>query len=348
MGRADPKKQHWVSPAPINTYSDPTMQTTTETKNFNAVRLFAIDAGNRNIKWVDTRGSCHILPSYSLKLENWQDTPTPDSKSVVLEIDSDRYVVGQIAKELGGVPTYLQDKTALAHLLILAAIAPVEGSDLPIAIDRLRLALPNSNHQPHLDNLKRLEGVRTVKRNGQHLTYSIRNVEAIDECVGAYRYAKKAELFKYSNRPNGILDIGGGTALARSFAPSGNLIREADLQLPGTKKLARLISTALTPRIGYTPDLGMIMDGIADGSFLYGTTGVSFQKEFTQSHDRWLGEIRNQLNDRWEELLRQMGEVLIVGGSAPLLKSIEIKTSGRFKIAPNSQFIGVKGMLIEG
>lgn len=319
----------------------------TETKNFSAVRLFAIDAGNRNIKWIDANGTCHILPSYSLKLENWQDTPNPDGRSVVLEMDGDRYVVGQIAKELGGVPTYLEDKTALAHLLILAAISPAPNSDVPIAIDRLRLALPNSNHQPHLDNLKKLEGVRTVKRNGQHLTYSIRNVQAIDECVGPYRYAKKADLFKYPNRPNGILDIGGGTALARAFAPSGNLMREADLQLPGTKKLARLISTALTPRLGYTPDLGMIMDGIADGTFSYGTTGVSFQGEFVQSHERWLGEIRSQLSDRWEELLRQIGEVLIVGGSAPLLKSIETKTSGRFKIAPNSQFIGVRGMLIE-
>ena len=323
------------------------MQTPTETKNFNAVRLFAIDAGNRNIKWIDTKGNPHILPSYSLKLEDWQDTPKYNDKSVIIEIDGDRYAIGQIAKELGGIPTYQQDKTALAHLLILAAIAPVQGSELPIAIDRLRLALPDSRNHAHRENLKQLEGVRTVTRNGVHLTYSIRNVEAIDECIGAFRYAKRAELFKYPSRPNGILDCGGGTTLAKVFSPAGDLMREADLVLPGTRNLARLISVALTPKLGYTPDLGMIMDGIGDGTLVYGSTEISFRKEFLQSQEKWVGEIRSEISDRWESLLRQLGEVLIVGGSAPLLKAIEAKTQGRFKIAPNSQFIGVKGMLIE-
>ncbi len=322
------------------------MQTTTQApKTQNIIKTFAIDAGNRFIKWIDRNGNPNSLPSYSLQLEDWMDTPRPTKRSVTLEIDGDRYVVGQLAKELGGEPTFQGDKSALSKLLVLSAITPIGDSTLPLMIENLRIALPDSRYKKDLENLRKLEQVRTVVRNGVNFTYGIRKIEAIDEGIGAYRFARQAKLFQYVNRPNAILDIGGGTSLAKVFSPGGVLMRASDLILPGTFDLAKQVATALLPKINYSPDLGMIMDGIAEGNYLLGTTGISFATEFEKARQKWVEGLKSQLRTHWKQEFQTIGEVLIVGGSAPLLK--EFTENPRFKIAPNHAFISVKGMLLD-
>lgn len=326
------------------------MQTTTiptRPQSLDNVKTLAIDAGNRFIKWVDRKGIIQSLPSYSIQLEDWQDTPKPSRNSVVLEFEDERWVIGQLAKELGGQPTFEGNKSALAKLLVLSAIAPIGDSTLPLFIEQLRIALPDSRYKADLENLKELESVRTVTRNGVNFTYSIRKVEAIDEGIGAYRYAVANDLYRFKSKPNGILDVGGGTTLVKLFSPSGTLMRKSDLSLPGTWALANDIAVALLPRIGYSPDLGLIMDGIADSHYLLGTTGINFGKEFETARTKWVAGLRNQINTRWRTELSTFGEVLIVGGSAPLLNEVEKKTGGRFKIAPDHKFISVKGMLLD-
>ena len=330
------------------------MQTTTQIlreQNLNILKLVVIDAGNRGVKTISPQGTISLMPSYSIKLDDWQDTPKPCKKSVVLEFEengtTERYVIGQLAKEFGGQPTFEGDKSALARLMIMSAIAPIGDSRLPLVVEELRIALPDSRYKSDLANLKELESVRTVTRNGVNFTYTIRKVVPIDECVGAYRYAVANDLYRFKSRPNGILDVGGGTTLLKLFSSSGNLLREYDLSLPGTRELANNIAVALLPKIGKSPDLGLIMDGIADNHFLLGTTGINFAKEFESARAKWVAGLRAQINTRWAKGLSTFGEVLIVGGSAPLLKEVEKSTEGRFKIAPNHAFISVKGMALD-
>jgi hypothetical protein len=67
---------------------------------------------------------------------------------------------------------------------------------------------------------------------------------------------------------------------------------------------------------------------------------------FPKCRDAWLEEIRATLRTAWSQYFNEVGEVLIIGGSAPLAKPIEESTKGRFKVAPNPQTISLLGMVM--
>ena len=100
------------------------------------------------------------------------------------------------------------------------------------------------------------------------------------------------------------------------------------------------------PTTGQTQDLSLIMDAIANGSFLIGTSGISFAHLFEKCRGEWIEEIRAKLRVTWGFKFAEIGEVLIIGGSAPLAAPIEESTKGRFRVAPNSQEISIRGMLL--
>jgi hypothetical protein len=50
------------------------------------------------------------------------------------------------------------------------------------------------------------------------------------------------------------------------------------------------------------------MDGIADGSYKYGQTGIYFGDRFPQYLDEWINGIRNQLNTKWEKYRAMLGK----------------------------------------
>ncbi len=68
-----------------------------------------LDGGNRFIKYFDALNRVRILPSVVKELEDWEDAE-PDEKSVVIAVDGQRYVIGQLAAELGGKPVFESDK----------------------------------------------------------------------------------------------------------------------------------------------------------------------------------------------------------------------------------------------
>lgn len=322
-----------------------------EVRNVNAIDLLCFDVGNRFTKWV-VRDNSYKIPSYVHELEDYQDQLVVDKSSAIIENQEGRFAIGNLAKELGGKPAFQGNKAEFAKLLILAGIAPVNGNSYPVAINTLRLALPDSRSEENRNILNSLVGSHAVVRNGVHLTYEIGKVEIIDECVGAYRYCKhhkSTELLQYidSGIPNAIIDCGGGTVLGRVFTPTGNLLREIDFKIPGTFALAGTVAAALAPRFNYTPPLDQIMDAIANNSFKLGSPGVDFSKEYQRSHQRWFEQIRATARTSWKGKFEELGEVLVIGGSAPLLNCWQVLTKGRVKIAKNHQFIGVKGMNLE-
>jgi hypothetical protein len=121
-------------------------------------------------------------------------------------------------------------------------------------------------------------------------------------------------------------------------------MREADVILPGTFDLARKIATRIQRDFPTTPGLSLIMDGIETNDYQLGTTGYSFAAAFESARDEWLADIRGQIKTRWGQWLPNLGEVLMIGGSAPLAYPLQEATKGRFKIAPNPQTISIVGM----
>jgi hypothetical protein len=283
-------------------------------------------------------------------LETWEDAE-PCENSVLVELfdkhghSETRFIVGAEAQALGGKPAFEFDKTDLAKYLMFAALEPNIGQNTLI-IESLRVALPDSRHKENVKQLGELANTFEFTRNGERVYATVRNVQPMDECKPAYRYARANGLFKSLKSINGVLDLGGGTALAKLFSPSGSVMRELDLNVPGTYDLARRINAALLPTTGQTQDLSLIMDGIKDNSFVIGTSGISFAHLFEKCRDAWLEEIRAKLRVTWGNKFAEIGEVLIVGGSAGLAKPIEEATRGRFRVAPNSQEISIRGMVL--
>jgi hypothetical protein len=151
-------------------------------------------------------------------------------------------------------------------------------------------------------------------------------------------------MWRYPNRNNGIIDIGGGTAIARLFAPGGALLRDADIVLPGTSHLAQRLAAAILPKVGSTADAGMLMDSIASNNYIYGTTEIDFSREFVAVRDAWVNDIRQKLNANWMKHLSGLGELIIIGGSASLLQPMCEASKGRFKVAPRPQFFNLYGL----
>jgi len=325
------------------------MQTLDRPTNVNLIKVVSADLGNRYLKFLGKNGTACRIPSYIYYLQDFQDSPeTLDDQSVFLQVGESRILVGKLAAELGGRPTYQLDKSEVANLLLMAAIAPTPGSNLPLHIDQLRVCLPDSRDAQSVENLKSLQTTRTLIRNGQEFTYSIGEVKIFNECAAAFRYAKKHGLFAHPGKLNGVLDFGGGTLLVKLFTPSGMVIREADITVNGTFDLARSIAARLLPKLGKSPDLSLIMNGIADSSYLYGATNLSFRAQFLESHSEFLDTVKILINQQWgEKYFPELGEVLLTGGSAPLLTALASKPTSRFKLVPNHQYINVLGMDLE-
>ena len=312
----------------------------------------AFDGGNRFIKWLDRDGSPRKIPSYIYEIPDWRPAPTNiDPDSVLIECESRRFIVGQEAKNQGGVPTFERDKNALARDLVLVALEPEDGRE-QLLVETLAIATPNTNNQAAMRQLQKLQCTRTFKRNGTTVTAMVRQVEPIDECLTAWRFAYNKGVFEYAQN-NAVLDLGGGTGIARIISPVGNVIDSATVIVPGTANLAFSIATALQSRESFTPNTGLIMDAIEDGSFVYHGEGSKhpFEAIFLHCRQEWLSDIRSKLKQAWATHLSQIGEILIIGGSARLASELDGK--GRYKIATYGnvqdfhQFVSLYGLAEE-
>ncbi|NET09097.1 MAG: hypothetical protein F6K16_31215 [Symploca sp. SIO2B6] len=312
--------------------------------------IAALDAGNRTTQWIDPNGEVKTIPSFVKILEAWEEAK-PDEHSVLVETFdkkgqfSTRLILGAEAQILKGKPAFEFDKLELAKYLMFAALEP-NPSQNTLIVECLRVALPDSRHRESVKRLGELANTYEFTRNGQRVYATVRNVQPIDETKSAYRFARTHGLFKSPKVINGILDLGGGTAIARLYSPSGSLLRELDLNIPGTYDLARRINAALMPSTGQSTELSLIMDAITNQSFIIGTTDISFSSLFDKCRDAWLEEIRAKLRITWGSKFAEIGEVLIIGGSAPLAAPIEKATNGRFRIAPEPQLLSIKGMML--
>lgn len=310
----------------------------------------ALDAGNRTTQWIDPKNIVRSIPSCIKMLEDWEEAE-PDSRSILIEVlrndgsITERFIIGAEAQRQKGECAFSYDKIQMAQRLVYAALEPHAGTNTLIC-DRLRIALPDARNTENTALLKGLAQTYYFRRNGETIHASIREVECVDETRSAYRYAISNKLFKSVRQTNGVLDLGGGTGIGRLYSPSGSLMRQADVIVAGTYDLAKRIDSALMPVTGQSQELSLIMDAIADGSYKVGVSGPDFRHLFEKCRDAWLEGIRARVRLAWSRYFPEVGEVLIIGGSAPLAQPIEESTKGRFKVASDAQNISIKGMVL--
>lgn len=312
--------------------------------------IAAGDFGNRTTQWINPQNIVMTVPSCVKLLEDWEEAE-PDNHSILIEVlandgsITERFIIGAEAQRQKGVSAFTGNKCQMAQRLVYAALEPLPGTNTVI-FDRLRASLPDARNTENVELLKGLAQTYYFRRNGETVHASVREVEPVDETRSAYRFAVTNSLFKSLKQINGVLDLGGGTGIGRLYSPSGSLMRGADVITPGTFALAKKIDAALMPTTNQSQPLELIMDAIADGSYQIGVSGANFAHLFQKCRDAWLEEIRATIRTAWSQHFNEVGQVLIVGGSAPLAKPIEDSTKGRFFVAPNPQQISIKGMVL--
>jgi len=315
--------------------------------NTNYLKTFALDGGNgwvKSLKGTQTRK----LRSVILELPSYQDAPEDlKADSVYLEYGDRRIIIGELALTMGGVPTYQIQKSEVTELLLMASIAPIQGSPLPIEINNLKLCLPDKREAKNVENLKALVGARNYTRNGEAVTLIVNSVTLIEEGLAAFNYAKSQNLFQWQDKLNAIADFGAGDTSLKLFSPSGDNLRNAQIRSEGLYGLAKSVGSYLLPKLGKSPDLILIMDGISNGTFRYGATDFTFKSEFDICHRAWLENIKSKIKENWGQYYSQLGEILLIGGAATLATPLASTPNSRCKLARGHQFINAYGMTLE-
>ena len=308
----------------------------------------ALDGGNRTIKFIGNDGNPRALKSCIAELSDWEDAKYGED-TVLIEYGTKRYLVGQGAKDSGGLETFTatETKAERTEIMLFASVEP-EGDNCDILIDTLALALPDRRRQEDVRKLEKIASGTTKHyvRNGQPVNLKVNKLDPVDEALAAWRHLWNKGGFKYKCN-NAVLDLGGGTALGRIITPKGQILRKLDIQLQGTKDLALRIAAALQKDSRVQPDLGLIMDAIADKSFKYGVHGVGFEGVFQNAKNAWVEDISARLRSQWQDQLDTLGEIFIVGGSAPLAQALVDRSKGRINIASNRdpQFMNLYGLM---
>jgi hypothetical protein len=309
----------------------------------------AFDGGNRFIKWVDPANQVRIIPSCIKEVTEYQwKRLRPDDSTVLIEVDGKRYVIGKLAQDLGGEPTFQKNKCELAEILALVAIEPNPGDNF-VHISKFAIALPDSFKEADVEAVKRLQNyplTKEFKRNGKEILYTVYEVEPLDETLPAFFYAQSQGFFSFPEHKNAVWDIGGGTSIARIYLPNGTLVQDGEIILPGTKLLAQQVAVEMKEAFGldYSPALPDIMDAIASCDCIYGTDRLDFSEIYQRVCANWVESARAEIRSKWVQHLPQLGEVLVVGGSADLAAPICEASGDRFKIAPKPQFFNIVAM----
>ncbi|NJK28180.1 MAG: hypothetical protein HC925_06345 [Coleofasciculaceae cyanobacterium SM2_3_26] len=251
----------------------------------------AVDVGNRSLKYCTSGGSVKYLSSWHKDLEEW-DEPIPDKQSVVMRyIDGDNedligsaWAVGLVAQDLGAAPPLNRKsisctQVGACHSRTLAWCPQYAGESFGVLP-------PNDLQADKVDAIiDGLMGTHKLERNGEPMTLEIQDVEVQPETLGAFKWARVQKVFQYPDSYiNGILDLGGKTGIGQLYTKNGTLIRESRVIVEGTYQLAQMV--ARHPQLireDISASLSLIMDAIADGSLVYGTTGIQLCRQVRSS-----------------------------------------------------------------
>jgi hypothetical protein len=307
-----------------------------------SIERISFDLGNRFNAITDGQKMVNF-PSYCASLSSRQDLDFAGAdfqarQSFRIDIGAMALKVGEIAGHLGGKPTFGGDKWLKVQPFLFAGLAALDIQRQTI-IKELRCTVPDDQDVAQCTPFKRLtEQAWNFKVNGNEYTVHIERVKIAAEGKFAWYRALKDGLYQYPSYLNAVLDLGGGTAIARLFAPNGTIARDYELVLDGgTSALAARIAS----EVGLLGCEGQILDAISDGSFA--VHAVNFRASYDALLPQWVEDIRSDINTRWKSIQNQYAQILVVGGSAPLFAPF-VAENPRYIVAPNPQFYALEGM----
>jgi hypothetical protein len=307
------------------------------------IELVKADFGNRNGKIQEDNDSPIVRLSSIAFLES--NIPRGSVKSpVVTLMDNGRkrtYVMGKNAQSRRECKnTFTESKIDQIKYFLFGSLTPRSE----VYIKELRIATPllSGDGKAKLQNLV---GTHEFTCNGIDCLLTIESVIAVPESVGAYWYGVQHGLYRDLERNNGVLDIGGLNTQMRLFDVEGNSL-DCSFQTDfGTVDLANritshpLIIKQLTTEL--SPDV--VMDAIE--SRRYTVDLIDFRPVFGQCLTEWIDANRKVIGLKLSGV-KNIGEVMIIGGSAPLWESYEKQTNGRFFIPESTEANPINPQLI--
>lgn len=320
-------------------------------------KSLALDIGNRFIKSYDGVGLPWALASVHTDVIN-RNAPPCNVDSVDIEYHAGnssfvgkRWIVGTSARQARKYTNTvsLPNKTEVALKLLLSAVKPKQtyGKE-EIVIDPLYTSLPNPD-QDGLILSETVVGTHEFTRNQVPITLHLNRVVTHPEGLGGYNFAVRQGAIRLGEI-NGVLDLGGGTAIASLYNGDGQQIPEARavFRKGGSYSLAadlasdpEMVSTARG-----TPQMDMVLDAIASGTYQYGTTSYNFHHLFEQYRNIWLQNLIDEVIARWDSWLDRISRIVVIGGAAPLAQSwIEDPRNSWLVVCSEPQFANVLGML---
>ena len=312
------------------------------------IGLLPRDFGNRYLKGLKNDGSPFSIPSFVMEYEpGFHGHVDTDDKTVIIGHKDKFFLIGEQAQDMGGKATFKADKLKLAKLFLYATCPEIS----PLKIKTLRISLPEVRDESAREVQANLSGLHLFIKNGHEICLEVEKVEVFGECDGCYRFGIEKGLFQAPSRFNGIIDAGGGHLQAKIYNHKGKVLPDSVIRLPGTFELATKISDRISLNKDFTVDPSDILDGIEKGTFRYGyASDTDFRPYFNKCVREWVENLRAELKINWHSYMPKLAEVLIVGGSAPLLMPLQEITKNRFKIvtAPGyenlPQFCNVLGL----
>jgi hypothetical protein len=251
------------------------------------------------------------------------------------ELVGKSWVVGHQARNYRrGIRTWATEKHESALRLVLGCTLDLTQRANGVNLD-LVMSLPNPQAEGGLLQ-QALMGEHHILTQGNPVRVIIKSVKVEPEGMGIYRYGYKQGL-TVPRTLTGILDLGGGTAIATLVDEQGSQIEGARVVLRrgGIYGLASDIAAdpRLMQQVVGTPKVELIMDAIAEGSYAYGVQGVSFASFFEEYCELWLKGILSEALNRWDIWLEGIGVILVAGGAAPLAQDW-LEQNSWFKVLP--------------
>ncbi|XHX80888.1 MAG: ParM/StbA family protein [Stenomitos frigidus ULC029] len=164
---------------------------------------------------------------------------------------------------------------------------------------------------------EKLVGTHRYTKNGKLAERTILNVEVYPEGEPAYHWLVSSGTLN-QELSNVIIDIGGLTAIASVYDDQGMMQRYV-MRRGGTIDLATRIGNSIQADMpGEVADLSMIMDGMLNGSFQYGTR-FSFESAYRFHAYQWTQDLVGEYMAQFDNLIDSVSRVAFVGGGARYL-----------------------------
>ena len=305
----------------------------------------AIDLGNFELKFKTPSTQPKAIRSARMRLTAGMRTRLmADGANPIVEVNGVTWHLGYRAFEYPQQQlTVEEQKTDNLLLHVLACIRP------PEAEFEVNLVISHPTPEFAQDLIKStLLGSHSYSYNGRSAIAHITNVEVVEESVGTFHYLKAFYPHLLPIGDTLVIDVGGGTVLTKVLDAQGNILDRQDFERMGAYYLANRLSKdgRLYQAVGTQPDIGLILNGIAEGTHQY---GKATKRAITWSHylDEYLADwgrsILTKCQSAYQSKMADIGAFVFTGGSSLLLKP-RLDGKNLMVFCPELRFANVLGM----